>query len=66
MSLVISIPLAWVAADKWLQKYPYRIALSWWLFIAAAILVVFIALATVSFQAFKAAVTNPANSLRTE
>jgi len=66
ISLSISIPLVWLAADKWLQNYPYRIALSWWLFIAGAILVIVIALATVSFQAFKAAIANPVKSLRTE
>ena len=66
ISLFVSIPLAWLAANKWLQGYPYRITLSWWLFASGAILVIIISLATVSFQAIKAAVANPVKSLRTE
>lgn len=66
ISLVISSPLAYIAANKWLDNFPYRIALSAWLFIGAAVLVICIALCTVSFQAIKAAMSNPVKSLRTE
>jgi putative ABC transport system permease protein len=66
LSLVISTPLAWLAANKWLQNYQYRISLDWWLFAMAGILVVLVAILTVSFQAIKAAVANPVKSLRTE
>jgi putative ABC transport system permease protein len=66
ISLVISIPLVWVAANKWLQNYPYRIRLSWTLFAAGGVLVILIALATISFQSIKAAIANPVKSLRTE
>ena len=66
ISLVISIPLAWMATNKWLQNYPYRITLSWWLFASAGVLVILIALATISFQSIKAAIGNPVKSLRTE
>jgi putative ABC transport system permease protein len=66
ISLLVAIPFSWLAAGKWLENYPYRITLSWWMFASAGILVVLIALATVSFQAIKAAVANPVNSLRTE
>jgi putative ABC transport system permease protein len=66
IALLIAMPLAWLAANKWLQNYPYRITLSWWMFTVAALLVVFIALTTVSFQAIKAAIANPVKSLRTE
>jgi len=66
ISLVISIPFAWMVTNKWLQNYPYRITLSWWLFASAGILVILIALITVSFQAIKAAIANPVKSLRTE
>jgi putative ABC transport system permease protein len=66
ISLVIAIPAAYMAGNKWLQNYPYRITLNWWLFASAAVLVIIIALMTVSFQAIKAAITNPAKSLRTE
>jgi putative ABC transport system permease protein len=66
ISLIIAIPLAWLAASKWLENYPYRISLNWWLFVSAGILVILIALITVSFQAIKAAIANPVKSLRTE
>jgi putative ABC transport system permease protein len=66
VSLLLSIPLAWMAADKWLQNYPYRIALDWVIFGIAGLLIVLIALATISFQAIKTAVANPVKSLRTE
>jgi len=66
ISLLMAIPFSWLAASKWLENYPYRIALSWWMFASAGGLVVLLALATVSFQAIKAAVANPVKSLRTE
>jgi len=66
ISLIIAIPAAWLVAHKWLDNYPYRISLSWKLFAAGGILVVLIALVTVSFQAIKAAIANPVKSLRTE
>ncbi len=66
IALFISIPLAWIAGNKWLENYPYRITLHWAMFLIAALLVILIALATVSFQAIKAAVANPVKSLRTE
>ena len=52
--------------DKWLQDFAYRIDISWWMFAAAGIIAIFIAMLTVSFQAIKAAVANPVKSLRTE
>jgi putative ABC transport system permease protein len=52
--------------NNWLQNYTYRINISWWIFIAAGALAIIIALATVSFQAIKAAIANPIKSLRTE
>ena len=66
IAMIIAIPAAYMAGNKWLQNYPYRITLNWWLFALAAVSVVMIALVTVSFQAIKAAVANPAKSLRTE
>jgi putative ABC transport system permease protein len=51
---------------KWLQHYPYRVTIQWWVFVLAAVLSLAIALFTVSFQAIKAAVANPARSLRSE
>jgi putative ABC transport system permease protein len=66
IALVIAIPAAWMAANKWLENYPYRISLHWWLFALAALLVTIISLFTVSFQAVKAAISNPVKSLRSE
>jgi len=66
IALIAAIPLAWMAADKWLQNYPYRISLDWWLFAIAGLLVIIVALATVITQAVRAAVANPVKSLRTE
>lgn len=64
ISLVLAMPVAWYAGTKWLENYPYRITLNWWMFGIAALLVSVIALATVSFYAVKAAVANPVQSLR--
>jgi putative ABC transport system permease protein len=64
IALLIAIPLAWAAAAKWLQNYPYRIAISWTLFGIAGALVLLVALVTVSFQSIRAALGNPVTSLR--
>lgn len=66
ISLVISMPLVWMAINKWLQNYPYRITLSWGLFASGGVLVILVALVTISFQSIKAAIANPVKSLRTE
>ncbi len=66
IALVIASPLAYMIANKWLQNFPYRITISWWLFGSAGLLVTLVALITVSFQSIKAAVANPVKSLRTE
>ncbi len=63
---IIAFPIAWWAMNRWLQDFAYRISLSWWIFFSAAGIALFIALITVSFQAFKAAVANPVDSLRSE
>jgi putative ABC transport system permease protein len=63
---LIAFPAAWWAMNKWLQSFAYRINISWWMFLTAAVAALLIALITVSFQAIKAAVTNPVKSLRTE
>jgi putative ABC transport system permease protein len=63
---LIAFPIAWWAMSKWLEDFPYRVNISWWVFALAAIAALVIALLTVSFQAIKAAVSNPVKSLRTE
>lgn len=66
IAFIIASPIAWYFMHNWLQDYPYRIEMSWWIFILGGLTSIIIALATVSFQAIKAAVTNPVKSLRTE
>jgi len=66
ISLVIATPVASYIMHNWLQDFAYRINISWWIFFAAGLLAVVIALATISFQAIKAASANPVKSLRTE
>lgn len=66
ISLFIAIPAAWIAGHRWLENYPYRISVGWWIFAGAALLVLMIAVLTVSFQAIRAAIANPVKSLRTE
>jgi len=66
IAMVIASPLAWLAMNSWLQNYAYKVAISWWMFVIAGIAAIAIALATVSFQAIKAALANPVKSLRTE
>jgi ABC-type antimicrobial peptide transport system permease subunit len=66
IAFLIATPLAWYFMNKWLQDYAYRIDTSWWLFAAGGLVAIIIALATISFQAIKAAVANPVKSLRTE
>ncbi|WP_394337520.1 ABC transporter permease [Deminuibacter soli] len=66
LSALIAFPIAWWAMHNWLQQYAYRIGISWWVFALAGVVSCFVALATVSFQAVKAALTNPIKNLRTE
>jgi putative ABC transport system permease protein len=63
---VIAFPIAWWALSKWLEDFSYRIDISWVVFILAAFFVLVISLATVGFQALRAAMMNPTKSLRTE
>lgn len=66
ISFLIAFPLSWYVMQNWLQNYEYHIELSWWIYALAAITALLIALFTVSFQAIKAAVSNPVKSLRSE
>jgi len=66
IAFVIAAPLGWFAMHSWLQDFAYRIDLSWWIFILAGMSSVMMALFTLSYEAFKAAVANPVKSLRSE
>lgn len=62
----IAAPIAWYYMNQWLQDYVYRITISWAFFAAGGLVAILIALATISFQAIRAALANPVKSLRTE
>jgi putative ABC transport system permease protein len=66
MSCIIAIPVANYFMQHWLLGYQYRTEISWWIFAAAGAGSLVITLLTVSFQAIKAALANPTNSLRSE
>ena len=66
VSAIIAFPVAWLAMNKWLEDFAYRITIGWFVFILAAIAAILIALITISFQSIKAAIANPVKSLRTE
>ncbi len=66
ISIVLAAPIAWWGMSKWLQDFAYRIELSVWFFVTAGAVALVIALATVSYQAIRAAIANPVNSLRSE
>jgi putative ABC transport system permease protein len=64
IAVLIASPIAWYAMSRWLEAFDYRIQISAWIFLAAGTLAVLIALATVSYQAVRAAMSNPVKSLR--
>lgn len=66
IAIVITFPIAWWAATKWLQNFAFRIEISWSLFAIAAIVLILITFLTISFQTIKAARSNPVKSLRAE
>ncbi|TDS12588.1 ABC-type antimicrobial peptide transport system permease subunit [Maribacter caenipelagi] len=66
ISCFIAVPIAYFIMNGWLQEYPYRIILKWWIFALAMMGAMLVTIATVSFQAIKAARANPVKSLRTE
>jgi putative ABC transport system permease protein len=66
LSCVIAFPAAWWMMHSWLQDYEFRIALGWWMFAAAGVIAVLIALVTIGFQSIKAALASPVTSLRSE
>jgi putative ABC transport system permease protein len=66
IAILIASPIAWLVMAQWLQTFAYRINISVWIFLVAGVAALVIALATVSFQAIKAAMMNPVKALRTE
>ncbi len=66
ISSVLAIPLAYLIMSNWLENFPYRTTLSWWIFVASIAGAVLLTLLTVSFQVIKAARVNPVTTLRSE
>ncbi|MFT4152653.1 ABC transporter permease [Parafilimonas sp.] len=66
IAALIAFPIAAWAMHSWLQHYQYRINIEWWVFVVTALATLLIALITVSFQAIKAALSNPVEALRSE
>ncbi|HMI60833.1 MAG TPA: ABC transporter permease [Puia sp.] len=66
IAFLIATPISWYFMDKWLKDFHYRIDIQWWIFILAGILAFVVSLVTISFQAIRAALTNPVESLRAE
>lgn len=66
IALFIAVPVAYYLMYQWLQNYQYRASMSWWIFAATGFGAIIITLLTVSYQAVKAALINPAKSLKAE
>lgn len=66
IAILLASPGAWYFLNKWLQHYPYRIDVYWWIFIVAAVALLITTMVTISFQIIKVALVNPVKSLRTE
>jgi ABC-type antimicrobial peptide transport system permease subunit len=66
IAVMIATPLAWLAMNKWLQEFPYRIEIKWWMFGLVGILALILSVLTIGFNTIRAALQNPVKSLRTE
>jgi putative ABC transport system permease protein len=66
LASVIAIPVAWWAMHKWLNNFAYKTTVNWWIFVLSALLMLFMALITLSIQTIRAASANPVDSLRNE
>jgi putative ABC transport system permease protein len=66
IACLVAVPISYYYLDNWLQKYEYRTQISWWIFGISALGALTITLLTVSYQAIRAALSNPVKSLRTE
>jgi putative ABC transport system permease protein len=66
IAILIAIPSAWYAGNQWLQDFAFRIPVQAWVFIAASVATILIALVTVGFHSVRSALMNPVKSLRTE
>ncbi|MGB4124196.1 MAG: FtsX-like permease family protein, partial [Bacteroidales bacterium] len=65
-AFIIAVPLTYYAMKKWLETFAYKTELSWWVFVLGGLVVLLVALATVSWQSWRAATKNPVEALRYE
>jgi putative ABC transport system permease protein len=66
IAMLVACPIAWLAMDKWLQEFAYKIDINWWVFFLAGGAAALVALATISIQSIKAALANSVKSLKGE
>jgi putative ABC transport system permease protein len=66
IAFLISVPIAWYIMAQWLKDFDYSVGIEWWVFVATGLVTMVIAVCTVSFQSIKAALTNPATTLKSE
>lgn len=66
LAFIIAVPVSWYAMHRWLQSFAYKTTMDWWIFVFAGALTLLMALLTVSWQSYRAASTNPVQSLRDE
>jgi putative ABC transport system permease protein len=66
IGIALAMPVAWYMMTKWLQDFEYKITMTWWMLALSALMSIIVALATISFQSVKAALTNPVKSLRSD
>lgn len=66
LAFIIAVPIVWIAANKWLQNFAFKIELSVWLFILGGVIMLFLALVILLLRTYKAAMANPVDSLRNE
>jgi len=66
IALLIALPLTYYYVDKWLQGFVFHIVIQWWMLIVPGCVVLIVSLLAVSTQSFKAALTNPVNTLKNE
>src|SRR4030042_591417 len=66
IAIMIAVPFAWYAMNKWLQNFAYKTEISWWIFVLSGVIATGIALITVSWQSWRAAKGNPVEALRYE
>jgi putative ABC transport system permease protein len=66
LSAVVALPIGWFSMQEWLQTFAYHTGIDWRIYATAVVTPVVIALLTISIQSIKAALVNPAKTLRTE